>query len=46
MTLDEGYPVVYTTSKVTNEYSFELKILAKDENTLNEVIDMILRRIK
>lgn len=41
MSLNADYPVVYTTHKITNEYSFELKIMAKDENTLNEVMKML-----
>ena len=41
MSENSGYPVVYTTSKSTKEYSFNLKIMAKDENTLNEVMQML-----
>ena len=41
MVLDANYPVVYKTSKITGDYSFELKVMAKNENTLNEVIKML-----
>ena len=31
------FPIAVISKKITTEFSFELKILAKDEDTLNEV---------
>ena len=44
MTLNADYPVVYRNSKITGEYTFEINIMAKDEKTLNEVMERILRK--
>ena len=36
---EEMLPVSYRTGKTTLEYAFEIKILAKDEETLNQVLE-------
>ena len=36
---EEIFPVGYRIGKTALEYSFEIKILAKDEKTLNRVLE-------
>lgn len=38
---DEKFPVSYVISKATKEYFFEVKVLAKNEKTLDEVLSLL-----
>jgi hypothetical protein len=42
---EKGYPITYTISETTRDYSFEIKVLAKDEKTMDTLMERLRKLI-